>query len=110
MDVFKILSKYRSDENPVLLQHEGKELSTLSKTELIRVADSVNFKLIEVANVANIENNKPNLVKLLNAALNIMKDSDSTDEPAPKRKKSSDSTTVRHIILLIVTCVVYKNV
>ena len=112
MDVFKVLVKFKNDDNPQLLQHEGKELSTLSKAELIRIADSMDFKLLDVAKVANIDTSKPTLVKLLNAALCIFKEKEKdsvnqNDEPAPKRRKStlnssaSDPTTVRHLSFLL---------
>ena len=68
MDVFKILSKFKEDDNSNIVTYKGKDLTTLIRTEISQIADSVEFQTVDVAKVANIEAKTLNLVKLLNSA------------------------------------------
>jgi hypothetical protein len=75
MDVFKILSKFKEDDNSNIVTYKGKDLTTLSRTEISQIADSVEFQIVDVAKVANIEATTLNLVKLLNSALHVFNES-----------------------------------
>lgn len=96
MDVFKILSKFKEEDNPNIIPYKGKDWTTLSRAELIQIADSVEFQISDVAKVANIEATTPNLVKLLNSALHVLNES---SEPVAKKKKKIDSSMVRTYFL-----------
>jgi hypothetical protein len=52
MDVFKILSKFKEDDNSNIVTYKGKDLTTLSRTEISQIADSVEFQIVDVAKVA----------------------------------------------------------
>ena len=75
MDVFKILSKFKEDDNSNIVTYKGKDLTTLSRTEISQIADSVEFQIVDIAKVANVEATTPNLVKLLNSALHVFNES-----------------------------------
>ena len=75
MDVFKILSKFKEDDNSNIVTYKGKDLTTLSRTEISQIADSVEFQIVDVAKVANTEATTLNLVKLLNSALHVFNES-----------------------------------
>jgi hypothetical protein len=87
MDVFKILSKFKEDDNSNIVTYKGKDLTTLIRTEISQIADSVEFQTVDVAKVANIEAKTLNLVKLLNSALHVFNES---SEHATKKKKKID--------------------
>lgn len=87
MDVFKILSKFKEDDNSNIVTYKGKDLTTLSRTEISQIADSVEFQIVDVAKVANIEATTLNLVKLLNSALHAFNES---SEHVTKKKKKID--------------------
>ena len=87
MDVFKILSKFKEDDNSNIVTYKGKDLTTLIRTEISQIADSVEFQIVDVAKVANIEATTLNLVKLLNSALHVFNKS---SEHATKKKKKID--------------------
>lgn len=85
MDVFKILSKFKEDDNSNIT-YKGKDLTTLIRTEISQIADSVEFQIVDVAKVANIEATTLNLVKLLNSALHVFNES---SEHATKKKEKN---------------------
>ena len=87
MDVFKILSKFKEDDNSNIVTYKGKDLTTLSRTEISQIADSIEFQIVDVAKVANIEATTLNLVKLLNSALHVFNES---SEHVTKKKKKID--------------------
>ena len=40
MAVFKILSKFKEEDNHNIVTYKGKDLTTLSRAEIIQIADS----------------------------------------------------------------------
>lgn len=69
MVIFKILSVKRRR------QSEASKVNDLYRAEMLQIADYVEFLIVDVAKVPNIEATAPNLVKLLNSALHVFNES-----------------------------------
>ena len=94
MDLLKILQHFRSDEDPDLVDYKGKSVNTFSRSELVEIADKINFKIMDLVKLGGIEPTTVNLCKVLHFGLVMYKETqyqkNDTSEP-PKKKKEKKS-------------------
>ena len=73
MDQLRILRKFREDDDPEPLeQYEGKYLSTLSRSELIKIAKEKKVNLDDLILIGGIEETRENMCKLVHWCLQPM--------------------------------------
>ena len=93
MDLLKILHNFTSDEDPDLVDYKGKSLNTFSRSELVEIADKINFKIMDLVELGGIEPTTVNLCKVLHFGLvmhkEIQKQKNDTSEPPKNKKKQS---------------------
>ena len=94
MDLLKILQNFRSDEDPDLVDYKGKSFNTFSRSELVEIADKINFKIMDLVKLGGIEATTVNLCKVVHFGLVMHKETqyqkNDTSEPPKKKKKSQD--------------------
>jgi len=107
MDQLRILRKFREDDDPEPLeQYEGKCLSTLSRSELIKIAKEKKVNLDDLILIGGIEETRENMCKLVHYAMQLYKDAQDEEEAGPsarpepprKKKKTNDTSVVRDFI------------
>lgn len=87
--VFKILQNFRSDEGPDLVHYKDKSLNSFSRSELLEIADNINFEIMDLVKLGGIEPTTVNLCKVLHFGLviheEIQQQKNDTSKP-PKNK------------------------
>ena len=70
----KTSEKFRSDEDPELVDYKGKSFNTFSRSELVEIADKINFKIMDFVKLGGINPTTVNMCKVLHFGLVMHKE------------------------------------
>ena len=108
-DLLKILTRFRDVEDPDMGSWGDKPYETLSKSECMEILSTYNINGLELCRIGNINPVPETLCKLAFFASQICEKNSADDQPAAKKQKKGDQSTVRKFVIFFYICFRFKQ-